>query len=236
MEFPYFQDNPTCVYPGDYHQCKGWGYPLLTFGKGKLGVIPTVRFWEKRDVFFDAEDSGDARVQIMMHSPRVVFEGWNFRSRLAIIKFREQIRTVFAPRENVLAAVERQKTFLKERADVVVGVHIRWGDYRETDMYFELSEYVDRMNQVRSLLAPAKVAFLVCSPEKIPEDAFPDNCVVSSAENPLEDMYALAECQYIIGPPSTFSMWASYYGGAGLFVMRAGEQFIDESQARMATP
>jgi hypothetical protein len=33
----------------------------------------------------------------------------------------------------------------------------------------------------------------------------------------LEDMYALAGCDYIIGPPSTFSMWASFIGKVPLF-------------------
>lgn len=32
----------------------------------------------------------------------------------------------------------------------------------------------------------------------------------------VEDLYALAECDYLIGPPSTFTVWASFYGNVPL--------------------
>ena len=28
----------------------------------------------------------------------------------------------------------------------------------------------------------------------------------------MSDLYALAGCDYILGPPGTFSQWASFYG------------------------
>jgi len=33
----------------------------------------------------------------------------------------------------------------------------------------------------------------------------------------IEDLYTLASCDYIIGPPSTFTMWASFYGRVPLY-------------------
>ena len=30
-------------------------------------------------------------------------------------------------------------------------------------------------------------------------------------------MYSLAECDYIVGPPSTFSTWASFYGNVPIY-------------------
>lgn len=35
----------------------------------------------------------------------------------------------------------------------------------------------------------------------------------------IEDMYSLAECDYIIGPPSTYTMWASFYGEVPLYMV-----------------
>ncbi len=32
----------------------------------------------------------------------------------------------------------------------------------------------------------------------------------------ITDLYTLAQCDYIIGPPSTYSMWASFYGNVPL--------------------
>ena len=200
------------------------------------GLVPTVRFWDGRRVYFDAEDEKDSRVQRMIHSPTVLFEGWDFCSRSAILSFREKIRSVFAPLAAVRNHIRSRIEPFRGGADIIVGLHIRWGDYRGTDRFFELSEYTERVNQVRAVFAPLKVAFLVFSHEKIPANSFPENCFVCSSENAVADLYALAECDYIVGPPSTFSMWASFYGGRPLFIMRAGEQFADKSIAKMAVP
>ncbi|MCC8145120.1 MAG: glycosyltransferase, partial [Bacteroidales bacterium] len=35
--------------------------------------------------------------------------------------------------------------------------------------------------------------------------------------NPGEDLYALSTCDYIIGPPSTFSLMAAFYEDANLY-------------------
>jgi hypothetical protein len=34
-------------------------------------------------------------------------------------------------------------------------------------------------------------------------------------------MYAFAECDYIFGPPSTYTMWASFYGNKPLYMMES---------------
>lgn len=43
----------------------------------------------------------------------------------------------------------------------------------------------------------------------------------------IEDMYTLAECDYIFGPPSTYTMWASFYGKRPLQKIREKNQRID---------
>lgn len=234
-QFPFFDGNPLCLYPPTTGGHRLISPFLLSVG-ARMGVIPTVRFWEERHVFFDGEDADDPRVRRMCDSPLVVFEGWNFRSKVAILTFRERIRAVFTPSERVQACVRKAISLLRKQADVVVGVHIRWEDYRNTARFFDLADYVERIGQIRALLAPSKTAFLVCSTEKLSQDALPPNCHPSGSESPVEDMYALAACDYIVGPPSTFSMWASYYGGVPLFVMRAGERLLDRSDARIASP
>jgi hypothetical protein len=40
----------------------------------------------------------------------------------------------------------------------------------------------------------------------------------------IEDMYAFASCDYLIGAPSTFTMWASFYGKVPLNVIRSPDQ------------
>lgn len=35
----------------------------------------------------------------------------------------------------------------------------------------------------------------------------------------IEDMYAPAGCDYIVGPPGSFSNWASFYGQAPIHLL-----------------
>jgi hypothetical protein len=37
------------------------------------------------------------------------------------------------------------------------------------------------------------------------------------AGNPGEDLYALSTCNYLIGPPSTFSLMAAFYRDANVY-------------------
>ena len=62
-----------------------------------------------------------------------------------------------------------------------------------------------------------KVSFLVCSDEARNPQEFSGLRVGLGTNSSMGDLYALAECDYILGPPSTFSKWASFYGNKPLF-------------------
>jgi hypothetical protein len=73
------------------------------------------------------------------------------------------------------------------------------------------------MWQVNCLFGNRKVGFLVCSNEKHEPQKFSGLRVFLGTGQPIEDMYGLAGCDYIMGPPSTYSMWASFYGEVPLY-------------------
>jgi hypothetical protein len=235
-DFPFFDTNPHCWYPCAQSQTSIGSIPVLLQIAAKAGIIPTVRFWDGKSIYFDEEDARDPRVALLTRSAYVVFEGWDFRSRQAILRAREKIKSVFTPRSNIEQEVQKRLRSMRSVSDVVVGVHVRWEDYRGTDRFLELTEYVTRMNEIRLLLSPRKVAFMRVSPEEIPIDSLPAGSYMFPQIGALEDMYSLAECDYLAGPPSTFSMWASYYGGHPLFLLKSGRSIEDLSAARMATP
>ena len=54
--------------------------------------------------------------------------------------------------------------------------------------------------------------YIICSDEIIPKDYFSNLPVFFTDHNVMEDLYALSQCELIIGPSSTFSIWASFYG------------------------
>jgi hypothetical protein len=71
------------------------------------------------------------------------------------------------------------------------------------------------------------VGFLICSDERIELKNF-DGLNVFQIKDAIliDDLYALSECDYIIGPPSTFSEWASFYGSVPLRVIENGVETV----------
>ncbi len=101
--------------------------------------------------------------------------------------------------------------------DFIVGVHIRKGDYARFNSgkwYYSNDDYYNFMMQILAFpkLKSRQVGFLLCSDEKIPPDDFKHVKTFISNNNFIEDLHSLAFCDLIIGPTSTFSAWASFYG------------------------
>ena len=70
------------------------------------------------------------------------------------------------------------------------------------------------MKQVLSPFSGKRIRFLTSSNEKINELNFKDYDCRLCTGHPVANLYSLARCDYIIGPPSTYSVWANYYGEA----------------------
>jgi hypothetical protein len=105
---------------------------------------------------------------------------------------------------------------VRKAGDVVVGMHIRQGD-NFTDTVrrdaFSTGQYLSVMRQIPGLFPGKKVVFLVCSNLKQGDDIFSGLTVFRGPGDFIEDMYSLAECDYICGAgQSSFSGWASLMG------------------------
>lgn len=231
--FSYFQKNRYCTYGlqdgGDFSKV------VQARVLGKVGLIPTVKFWDAGDVVFDAEGIEDERIRLLIESPMVVFEGWRLRSRTRLGQIKEKIRDVFRPNDLVAGQVSKRIDRLNEIGDITVGVHVRWGDFRGTENFFALETFLERMGEIRNILYPRKVAFLVCSPEKIEDSSLPNDAVLFRDSSPICDLYSLASCDYLLGPPSTFSGWASFYGEKPIFTMRGNRKIDDLSMSEIWT-
>jgi hypothetical protein len=202
-------------------------YELARFGvrvARKLRLrLPGVKIIEIRE-----EDTAAHRID---HEPfleslrgvRVVFiEGW---LDLSQIRFEQTdtLRDYFSPVERHRAAVDAVITGARSECEVLIGVHIRQGDYADFlggRFFFHTDLYVKNMRLAALLFPGKKVGFIVCSnmPQAIDDPLLP--VVRLGPGKPAEDLYALAACDYIIGPPSTFSRWASFYGQTPLWEMR----------------
>jgi len=85
------------------------------------------------------------------------------------------------------------------------------------------------MRDIADQMAGKRVTFLVCSNVKVNQDAFGDLRVRMGPGHIIQDMYSMAKADLLIGPPSTYTAWASFYGNVPLVMMQTADQPIDLS-------
>ncbi len=175
-------------------------------------------------IVLDWEDKcsldGDEFIDLLKRRRLILAQGWQFRARRYFVKHANEVREFFRPVEAHERKVEELILRVRGQCDVLVGVHIRLGDYsmfKGGKYFFDVDKYVALMKDVEGLFDGKKVGFLICSNESLQIQRFSGMQVFFGTNQPLEDMYALAGCDYILGPPSTFSMWASFYGQTPLY-------------------
>ena len=149
--------------------------------------------------------------------------GWSFRDPDNFQRHADAIRRHFTPVAELRQQVRQVVAAARAHCDVLVGVHIRHGDYKEHlngKYYYETELYAAWMRQISALFPGRRVGFLVCSNAPQNPECFSGLTWTPGAGQLVADMYALAECDWLIGPPSTFSQWASFYGQKPLCIVR----------------
>jgi hypothetical protein len=168
----------------------------------------------------------------------VLAHGWPFRVPTDWIqRHAGKIRDYFRPIEEYARASREAVDRLRRDADIVVGVHIRQGDYRTWHggkYFFPASLYAGWMQELAAQFPDRKVAFFVCSDEPRTADEFPGLSVGLGAGSPVGDLYALAGCDYIFGPQSTFTQWASFYGNKPLFLLNDANARLERAKFRIS--
>ena len=179
-----------------------------------------------------------ANEPIPLHKPLGVLfnDKWkNIRYDKAYInKHSDSLRQLFAPAPDIWQSIDNMLSTSAEKV-ITVGVHMRGGDYRTYlggRYFYEPETYKSVMLQMQNLLAnKVSVRFLLCTNEKVAPDAFEGlNVVQQQGNNVLIDLYGLSRCDYIIGPPSTFSQWASFYGKVPLMILYNANDVVSLSK------
>jgi hypothetical protein len=112
---------------------------------------------------------------------------------------------------------------------LLLGVHIRRGDYRTWSggQYFYDDEvYLQKLREAAALFPNRSLQIVLSSNEPVNlglyRKAFPQTRLAIGLM--AEDLLLLSKCDYLIGPPSTYSCWASYYGRVPLLFLRRPDQ------------
>ena len=210
--FPAFAGDALCRYPPPRRSLPRALRPIAAHaaaaGLRAARALPGVSALE-------VPDSEDWDLEKRPVEGRLVLAaGWKIRASGPFLRHRDEVKRVFTPSEEDIGAAEAAVARAREAAPLVVGVHRRRGDYAvwQGGRYlFDDDQYADIMRRTRDLLG-GDIAFLVCSDEPVPATAFEGLSVHHGPDTPVQDLHALSLCDRLIGPPSTFSAWASLMG------------------------
>lgn len=137
----------------------------------------------------------------------VVFSSWSLpQDTQRFIRNADFIREVFKIPNGL--GFERQST------DVVIGMHVRRGDYKywNNGKYYYTNNYYAAIAEALQSQLKGNIKFFIASNEPTDEllSKIPNSFSLNISA--ISDLQSLSMCDYIFGPPSTFSMWASFYG------------------------
>ena len=169
---------------------------------------------------------------------RVLFCGaWAFRDREATRKHADTIRRFFRPVAKWRAPAEACVASAREGADRLVAVHMRLTDYAKFNggaWFYAPADYRRWMEQTAAL-HPGRTRFLLFSDEALPVEAFEGRDWKPAPPHPGSAMHAMSLCDAIIGPPSTFSGWASFMGRVPRLQINSRNQIVREEEFAVET-
>ncbi len=207
----------------EFHICHTHhhNFPTYVLAKyaAKLGLIPTIDF---NDIHSDYAE----HQQIMLNKRWVLAMGWCVRFYDLFEKYKSEIIELFDFSDQVKQNVAKKLLSLDK--DVIrLGVHIRRGDYAtwcQGAYFYSDEQYVAIIQQFKELMPQKHIEIYICGNDPqlkrgYYQKMFSDSRVKFPNGSPAEDLCLLSKCDYIIGPPSTFTLVASMYNDAPLYWM-----------------
>lgn len=218
-------------------------YPFLAPTNARPLLSLLIKFLYKTRIYrlfskdFNRAEEMPEYEKLVLSSKTCYCHGWLFKVSGLAVKYREHFQRVFDP------AIDKQqyiKEFLEKTSDtqINIAVHIRRGDYklwRNGQYYFDDKTYIDKMHQMEDKLS-CRCRFIIFTNDiELDVDKYAeefDDILVS--KNPVfVDHFLMSKCDYIIGPPSTFSMWASYIGNSKYYHIKERDESIDLSKFKI---
>lgn len=195
----------------------------------KLGFLKLIRFDNK-----NKESESETNLLKAFENNDVVYTaGWWFRSPDLVVKFQPEMAYKYSLKkslyENNTMVINLDK--LKSQGYILIGVHIRRGDYKKWKggKYFyddnTYKKYMKSISEQLSAKGNTKQMFILFSNETVNIEKSAD--IIVSTESWYIDQHIMSTCNYLIGPPSTFTKWASYIGNVKLFHITDKTQTID---------
>ena len=219
-----------------FHICHtnltAWGWYLTAKCLAALKLLPTASF-KHRDC------NREELEQKMLRHRNIVVSGWFVRYYDLFLKYRKEICELFTldeqytePVKAKMQQVEESSAVIRQPLAIRLGVHIRRGDYaewRDGQFFFDDETYAHHINRFAELNLGKKIhVYLSTNDSTVTEERFqllcPNASIHNLKGNAPEDLFMLSECDYLIGPPSTFSLVAQMYRDIPLYRMDTADE------------
>ena len=204
----------------------GFGWYLLAKYAAALKLLPTASFK-------DADCDQKALEQKMLKHRHIVVSGWNVRFYDHFLKYRDEICDLFRIDEQYTLPVdEAMKAAEAGEKGVRLGVHIRRGDYAQWQYgkyCFSDEVYARHINRFATLHPEETIyVYLSTNDPEVSAETYQQLCpkvrIHLLQGSAPEDLYMLSACDYVMGPPSTFSLVAAMYRDIPLYRMDSEDE------------
>lgn len=168
-------------------------------------------------------------------------KGWSTRRDTRYLQQTlPELKHIFRPKDDIMQRAESMVNGLRQTNNMVIGVHIRRGDYatwNDGRFFYSLEDYHAFMLRIQKLYSDRQVSFFISSNENFSLDIFEGCHCQRFGQEPsgaILDLYTLSLCDRIIGPFSSYSRWASFIGEVPLcFLEEKGQQFCEDSFSKI---
>jgi len=164
--------------------------------------------------------------------PVLLVGGWSFRAHALTSKYQDYFIRKYSIDSKICHQLKLYHLIKqwKQSGSKIIGVHIRRGDYKtwlNGKYYYPDSVYITALT---ALIEQIKVSsgqdskVISFSNEKTYLES---NFIDEASKNSWNiDHHLMSCCDYLIGPPSTFTMWASYIGKNQYFHIEEASQAV----------
>ena len=191
---------------------------LYVFAKyaAKMGLLPVAGF--------HSPEGNEEAMSLLDNRKWLVVEGWEVRFYDLFLKYKQEIVSLFSFDNNISSKTSEMMDSKCRPESIRLGVHVRRGDYKTWNggrFYYSDEQYADVIRNFASLYKDREIDVFVCgnAPDLsgIRHNAESGRIRVHIPYgNSAEDLCMLSHCDYIVGPPSTFSLVASMYNDTPL--------------------
>lgn len=195
-------------------------YLFAKWGAG-LGLIPRVTF-----PFEKGADIAPLEQKLLTYR-NCIAEGWRVEFPELFLKYKSEIIDLFSFKPEISEKVKARMKECDNESALRLGVHIRRGDYArwmEGKFFYEDEVYINYIKEFVDSHKGENVAVYLCSNDPlISVERYRHSIGMTRLfqlnGNGPEDLCLLSLCDYIIGPPSTYSLVGSLYHDAKIHWM-----------------